>query len=211
MGVNNTSIYIDIILGIVEFILLFIYFVKTEEYATFRFSYYYYLIAAPFFWLLKIFQIILFPKLSVDPTQLDFAQSDNIELPINRKSQILQLFQLLFLSLPIILPTLIELIFGVTSTISKYTLAKNVSVNDLYIIHFTTALLSIVPLCLKEIKICLKEIKSFSPIDIDILDDSQINYIVFFVVLSTLVGIAVNTLVLISGGLIGWNICNSFA
>jgi hypothetical protein len=209
MDVNNTNIHIDTILGIVEFILLFIYFVKTEEYAAFRFSYYYYLIAAPCFWLLKIFQIILFPRSSIDPTQLDFAESDNIELSIHRKSQILQLFQLLFLSLPIVLPTLIELIFGVTSTIAKYTLTRNVSANDLYIIHFTTALLSVVPLCLKEIKICLKEIKSFSPIDI--LDDSQINYIILFVVLSTLVGIAVNTLVLISGSLIGWNICNRFA
>jgi hypothetical protein len=209
MGVNNTSIYIDIVLGIIEFILLFIYFVKTEEYATFRCSYYYYLIAAPCFWLMKIFQIILFPRSTIDPTQLDFTESDNIELSINRRSQVLQLIQLPFVSLLIILPTLIELIFGIISTIVKYTVTKNVSANDLYIIHFTTALLSVTPLCLKEIK-------SISPIDksfysIGTLNDDQKNYIFFFIVLSALAGIAVNTLVLISGGLIGWNICNSFA
>jgi hypothetical protein len=209
MDVNNTSIYIDIILGIVEFILLFIYFVKTEEYATFWFSYYYYLIAAPCFWLLKIFEIILFPRSSIDPTQIDFTKSDNIELSINRGSQVLKLFQLAFVSLLMILPTLIELILGVMSIVTKYTLTKNVSVNDLYIIHFTTALLSVAPLCLKEIKSFDSIDKSFD--SIDILDDSQINYMVFFILLSTLVGIAVNTLVLISGSLIGWNICNRFA
>jgi hypothetical protein len=107
MSVNNTSTYVDIILGIVEFILLFIYFVKTEEYSTFRFSYYYYLVAAPCFWLLKMFEIILFPKSSIDPTQIDLAESDNIELSINRKSEILQLIQLPFLSLLLVLPTLI--------------------------------------------------------------------------------------------------------
>jgi hypothetical protein len=92
--------------------------------------------------------------------------------------------------------------FGVISIITKYTLTKNVSANDLYIVHFTTALLSVAPLCLKEIN-------SFSPSDV--LDNTQNNYILFFIVLSTLVGIAVNTLVLISGGLIGLNICNGFA
>jgi hypothetical protein len=207
MDTNNTSIYIDIIIGIVEFILLFIYFVKTEEYAAFQFSYYYYLIAAPCFWFLKIFQIILFPRSSIDPTQLD-AESDNIELSINVKSQILQLVQLPFVSLLLILPTLIELTFGVVSIIAKYTLTENISANDLYIIHFTTAILSVVPLCLKDIKSFYAIDKSFY--SIDILDDSQISYIILFTVISTLVGIAVNMLVLILGSLIGRNICNSF-
>ncbi len=86
------------------------------------------------------------------------------------------------------------------SIITKYALTENVSANDLYVIHFTTAFLAVVPFCLKEIK--------GSPPD-NILDNAQKTYIYFWTVLFTLVGIAINTLVLISGGLIGLNICNN--
>jgi hypothetical protein len=201
MDANNINICTDIVLGLIEFLLLLIYFSKTGEYSSFQIGYYYYLIAAPCFGLLELVKIIIFSKSNVDLTQLDLAESDNTELSINRKYQIVLLFQMLLASLIIISPTLIELILGAISTLVKYALTKNVSVNDLYIIHFTSAFLGLVPLYLKELK-------SLPP-DI-ILDNPQKTYIFFGIVLLTLVGIALNTLVLISGSLIGLNICNNF-
>jgi hypothetical protein len=201
MDANSTNICIDLILGVVEFVLLLIYFLKTEEYTTFRIVYYYYLILAPCFGVLEFIKIIFSSKSNFDPTKADFTELNNIEVSINRNSQILQLFQMLLASLLVILPTLIEFILGATSIIIKYALTKNVSANDLYIIHFTPVFLSIVPLCLKEIK-------SFPPDNI--LDNAQKTYVFFGIVLFTLVGIALNTLVLVSGGLIGLNICNNF-
>ena len=198
MNANNANIYIDIILGITEFLLLSAYFVKTDNYETFRFSYYYYLIIAPCFGLLEFIKIIFSTQSNIDIDRIDIAES---ELPMNRKSQILQLFQLSFASLFLMLPTLIELIIGAVSTLVKYALTKDVSANDLYVIHFTPAFLSVIPLCLKEIK----------GLSLDnILDNTQKTYIFFCTLPFTLIGITINTLVLISGGLIGLNICNNY-
>ncbi len=199
MNTSSANLYVDITLGITGFLLLLIYFINTEEYAVFRLVYYYYLIAAPCFGLLKLSEITLFAKSNIDLSQISLAESDT-ERSINRKSEIIILFQMLLVSLLIILPTLIELVIGAMSIITKYALTENVSVNDLYVIHFTTAFLAVVPLCLKEIK-------DSSPDNI--LDNAQKTYIYFWTVLFTLVGIAINTLVLISGGLIGLNICNN--
>jgi hypothetical protein len=201
MGVNSANIYIDTIIGIAEFVLLLGFFIKTDKYLVFQFSYYYYLIVSPCLGLVELSKIILSPRLNIDKTQMDFISSDDSKLSANRRSQVLEIFQLLLLSLPSISPTLIELIFGIISVIIKYNLTKDISVNDIYLIHFTPTLLSVAPLCLKEIK-------SYFLGNV-LLDNVYNPYIFFSITLSTLIAIGLNTLVLIGGGLIGLSICNS--
>jgi hypothetical protein len=193
MVINSTNIYADIILGILEFAVLVMFFMKTEKYSTFQPSYYYYLLVFPCLGLLKIFEIIVFPKANIDPTQVDFVSSNNSQLSTNRRSQILELLQLPFLSLPIILPTCIELLTGIISIVLKFILTKSVAIDDLYVIHYIPAILSLAPLYSKQVQ--------------DYLPSNMVNSIYNPY---NFVGIGLNTLVLITGGLIGLNICNRY-
>jgi hypothetical protein len=151
---------------------------------------------------LGIFKIIFTPRSSIDITQANFISLNNSDLSINRRSQALELFQLLLLSLPIVSPTLIELISGILFIFAKYTLTENVSTNDIYLIHSIPTFLGLTPLCLKEIK-------SSSRSHV-LLEDIWNPYVYFGIVLNTLICIGLNTLVLISGGLIGLSICNNY-
>jgi hypothetical protein len=200
VSANIVNIYLDVAIGILEFIILFVFFLKTEKYSSFNFIYYYYLIVAPCYGLMKFFKIIQSPKLNIDPTQMDSSGTVNTQSPIDKKSQVLQLFQILFGSLLIISPTLVELISGILSTIVKYTATKNISNYDMYIVHFIPALLGIVILCLKEINTTHLSNRS---------DGLSKPYILFAIMLDVSGGIALNTLILISGSLIGLSICNS--
>ncbi len=206
------NVYSDMGIGIIEFLALLIFFIKTKKYSAFNCSYYYYLIAAPCYVFLYLVKIILFPKSNIDPTQIDSSGTENPVLPLDRKSQILEVLQMVLVSPILILPTLIELMCGSLSTLAKYTLIKNPSLDDIYIIHSIPALLGIALLCLKnfkETKDCLKELKETNGILLNNgLGDLYSHYITVAIMFDVSIGVALNTLMLMCGSFIGLNICN---
>jgi hypothetical protein len=191
MEIDRISLCTDFLLGILEFLILLIILEKTENYSSFQFSYYYYLVIAPFFGLVYLLKIIFWPISNLDATQDSHCRSADGGFTPNRSSQLLGLFQLLRLSLPNVFPIAIELVMGVTLITIKFFVTQNASINDLYLINYTPLLISILPLYLAGIhgQLSSKAIESiYNPYNF--------------------VGIILNTLVLLTGGLLGFNICN---
>ncbi len=185
MTVNKLDLSLDIFLGILGSIILAIFFKKTKNYLTFQISYYYYLVASPLFWIGSFIEILFSPETScISP--LDGMPPNDSKITADKYSQISDLFQLLLLSLPNILPIVLELIVGAILIIIKYAIIKRISIDDLYLIHYMPLIISIMPLYITKLY-------SYIPIEAEIYIYNPYNFI----------GIILNTLFLIAGGLLG--------
>jgi membrane protease YdiL (CAAX protease family) len=190
MGIDRISIYTDLLLGILEFAILVIAFGKTENYSSFQGSYYYYLVIAPIYGLSYLFKIAFWPIANSDPTQDDQSLAADNQSTTRRCPHLLVFLRLLFLSLPLILPTVAELVIGIISIFIKFAVTKSASVNDLYVIHYSPVILSVIPLYLVIIR---------NQLPIKAIENIYEPY--------NFVGIAINTFVLLIGGWLGLNIC----
>jgi hypothetical protein len=193
MGIDRLSVYTDLLLGTLEFGLLAWILWKTESYAALECSYYYYLLVAPFLVVGYCWRIIFLPIANVDLTLEDHYLTDDGQFAPSRRTQIQELSTLILLVLPIVLPTFMELAIGIISVVIKYAVTNQASMNDLYLIHYTPVVLSIIPLYWKQLcsQLPAKAVASiYDPYNF--------------------AGIAVNILVLLIGGGIGLDICHHY-
>ncbi len=185
MMVDKSDLFLDVFLGLLEFIVLVVFFKETKNYLMFQISYYYYLMAAPFFWIGSFIEILFSPETScISP--LDDIPLNDPKITANRYSQISDLFELLLLSLPNILPIVLELTVGAILIIIKYAIIKRISIDDLYLIHYMPLIISIIPLYITKLY-------SYIPIEAEKYIYDPYNFI----------GVILNTLFLIAGGLLG--------
>jgi hypothetical protein len=193
MEMDRFSVCTDLLLGTLEFGLLVWMLWKAESYAVLECSYYYYLLVAPFFVFGYCLRIIFLPIANVDLTQEDHYLTDDGRFAPSRLTQLQKLSKLILLAWPVVLPTFIELAIGIISVVIKYAVTQQVSMNDLYLIHYTPMVLSIVPLYGKQLcsQLPSKAITSiYDPYNF--------------------VGITINILVLLIGGRIGLDICHHY-
>jgi hypothetical protein len=179
---NELTTLIDFLLGIIGFGLLSIAFLKTNSAPAFSPSYYYYCAIAPFLILWKTVTIALCPEANFDPSQP--------EQPLDRRSQTTALLQLLSLTLPLTVFTGLEFSIGWALALIKYTITHSVSMEDLYIICYLPAIMSIIPLYSKRLYDLLPE-KAIANI-YGTYGNNAYNFS----------GIGLNTLVLLMGGIL---------
>jgi hypothetical protein len=175
-------VLIDFLLGITGSGLLAIAFLKTNSAPAFSPIYYYYCAIAPFLALWKIVTIAFRPEANFDPTQP--------EQPLDRRSQTAALLQLFWLILPSIVFTSLEFLIGWILAFIKYAITHSISMEDLYIICYLPAIVSIIPLYSKRIYDLLPE-RAITNI-YGTYGDNAYNFL----------GIGLNTLVLMMGGML---------
>jgi hypothetical protein len=187
---NELTILIDFLLGITGLGLLAIAFLKTNSAPAFSPTFYYYCAIAPLLILWKIVTIALRPEASFDPTQP--------EQPLDRRSQTIALLQLLWLILPSMVFAGLEFSIGWALALIKYAITHSISMEDLYIICYLPAIVSILPLYSKRIY--------------DLLPAGAIAniYGTYGDNAYNLLGVGLNTLVLLMGGTVGRWICGNY-
>jgi hypothetical protein len=175
-------VLIDFLLGITGSGLLAIALLKTNSAPAFSPIYFYYCAIAPFLALWKIVTIALRPEANFDPTQP--------EQLLDRRSPTTALLQLLWLTLPLTVFTGLEFSIGWALALIKYTITHSISMEDLYIISYLPAIVSIIPLYSKRIYDLLPE-GAIANI-YGTYGDNGYNFL----------GIGLNTLVLLMGGML---------
>jgi hypothetical protein len=173
---TKLDIIIDIVLGLLELFSVLSVMRVTKQYSCFNWFYYYGWVMVP------LLLILNFKK--KDDTVLE-----NHDLSFSIISSPKESLQIMIMLTINILPTITELVCGVSTSLAKFFIAKHISENDLYIIHYTPVLISIVPLYLESLK---------KNIPAEMMDAIYNPY--------NFVGIGLNTLIFLGGGVLGISI-----
>jgi hypothetical protein len=165
--VTASSLILDLSLGLLETVIILVVLIRTDKYSCFSLFYYYLWIISPF--------LLVF---SLKAEKLLQEEADQ-----EQPSKISFFLAVVLLTIS---PTIVELMCGALSSIIKFSVAKNLSIDDLYVINYTPALVSVIPLYLSKIE---------RHMPITMIDSLYDPY--------NFTGIIINSIVLLVGGLGG--------
>jgi hypothetical protein len=186
MTIDLESICIDTALGTLILVIVAATLGGFKNYSSFIGSYYYYLAVMPFFAIAKLMKIFL-------PIDESHSSQDREEINPVKKNQIQDLLQLSIASLVYIILTCIELITGTISVTLKAMLTKKILIDEVYLICYTPGIISLIPLYLPGVK-------KYLPIEAIEKIYNPYNFI----------GVLLNTMIILIGGLIGFYVSSHY-